>query len=129
MGHRSRSRHSRDEFRREPTCDFVFVEGAGGVRSPLADDGDTLSLCEALDPDAVVVVAHPRLGTLNEVRLTVGTLSRWPVTVVLNRYDDGDHVQRANLLWLRARDRFDVVLDADELAVALTRRAADRARS
>ncbi len=117
------------EFRLAPACDFVFVEGAGGVRSPLADDGDTLSLCEALDPDAVVVIAHPRLGTINEVRLTVGVLERWPVVVVLNRYDETDHVQRANLLWLRARDGFEVVLDAAELAVALTRRAADRARS
>ena len=117
------------EFRREPAADFVFVEGAGGVRSPLADDGDTLSLCEALDPDAVVVVAHPRLGTINEVRLTAGALARWPVLVFLNRYDERDAVQRANLLWLQARDGFEVVTEADALAVALTRRAADRARS
>ncbi|HEY3834434.1 MAG TPA: dethiobiotin synthase [Acidimicrobiia bacterium] len=117
------------EYRPEPTCDFVFVEGAGGVRSPIADDGDTLALCEALDPDAVVVVAHSRLGTINDTRLTVGALARWPVVVVLNRYDESDHVQRANLLWLRARDGFDVVLDGAELALTLTRRAADRARS
>lgn len=117
------------ELKVDPSCDFVFVEGAGGVRSPLADDGDTLSLCEALDPDAVVVVAHPRLGTINEVRLTLGVLGRWPVVVVLNRYDESDHIQRANLLWLRARDGFEVVIDGDELAIALTRRAADRARS
>src|SRR4051794_37440983 len=110
------------EFRFEASCDFVFVEGAGGVRSPLADDGDTLSLCDALRPDAVVVIAHPRPGTINDTRLTVGALALYPVVVVLNRYDESDQVQRANLLWLRARDGFEVVLDSDELAVALTRR-------
>jgi len=117
------------EFRPEASCDFVFVEGAGGVRSPLADDGDTLSLCDALQPDAVVVVAHPRLGTINDTRLTVAALARYAVVVVLNRYNPDDHVESANLLWLRARDGFEVVLDGNELAMALTRRAADRARS
>lgn len=117
------------EFRPEPTCDFVFVEGAGGLRSPIADDGDTLALCETFAPDVVVVVARPGLGTINDVRLTSAALASWPVTVVLNRYDASDTVQRANLLWLRARDGLDVVTDAEALAVALTRRAADRARS
>src|SRR5262249_47032778 len=84
------------EFHADPSTDLGLVEGAGGVRSPLADDGDTLSLCDALQPDAVVVVAHPRLGTINDTRLTVGALTRFPVVVALNRYDETDHVQRAN---------------------------------
>ncbi len=117
------------EFKREPASDFVFVEGAGGLCSPLADDGDTLSLCGALQPDAVVVVAQPGLGAINDVRLTLAQLQPWPAVVVLNRYDESDSVQRANLLWLRARDGFEVVTDVEALAVVLTRQAAGQARA
>ncbi len=44
-----------------------LVETAGGVRSPLAADGDCLALCGALAPDAVVLVADAGLGTINAV--------------------------------------------------------------
>ena len=64
-----------DELRwpAEPV-DVGLVETAGGVRSPLAADGDCLALCEALGPDLVVLVADAGLGTINSVRLTVGAL-------------------------------------------------------
>ena len=58
-------------------CDPVdvgLVETAGGVRSPLAADGDCAALCAALAPDLVVLVADAGLGTINAVRLTVDAL-------------------------------------------------------
>jgi dethiobiotin synthetase len=61
--------------------DVGLVETAGGVRSPLAADGDCLALCAALDPD-----------------------------VVLNRFDGDVDVQVRNIEWLRARDAL-VVLE------------------
>ena len=56
--------------------DVGLVETAGGVRSPLAADGDCASFCAALAPDLVVLVADAGLGTMNAVRLTVDSLPR-----------------------------------------------------
>ena len=46
-----------------PTGDsLLFVEGAGGLRSPIADDGDSLALADAIHPDLVVLVAQVAPG-------------------------------------------------------------------
>jgi len=88
-----------------------LIETAGGVRSPLASDGDCLALCGALGPDLVVLVADAGLGTINAVRLTVEALGdvRAPVVaVVLNRFDPGDELHRRNRAWLVERERLRV---------------------
>jgi dethiobiotin synthetase len=89
-----------------------IVETIGGVRSPLAHDGDTTGLVRLLAPDAVVLVADAGLGTINAVRMSVDALAgagaRAPV-VVLNRTRPGDDLHRRNLEWLRDRDGMDVV--------------------
>jgi dethiobiotin synthetase len=112
-------------------CDeiLVVVEGAGGARSPLADDGDTVALAHALAVDQVVVVADAGLGTINAVRLTVAALTSWTPVVALNRYDGSNELHRANREWLTARDGFCVVTAPNELADEITRRGARRARS
>jgi dethiobiotin synthetase len=83
-----------------------LVETAGGVRSPLAADGDCLLLCRVLEPDLVVLVADAGLGTINAVRLTVEALGdvRAPVVIVLNRFDAADVLHERNRDWLRRRD-------------------------
>ncbi len=97
-----------------------LVETAGGVRSPLADDGDCISLLELLAPDAVVLVADAGLGTIHSVRLCLDALSPassgagsspgprplWAssVMVVLNRFDPASRLHRANRRWLQERD-------------------------
>ena len=96
-----------------------LVEGAGGVLSPLADDGDAVSLAEHLDPELVVLVADAGLGTINAVRLAAGVLDDWPLTVVLNRYDALDDVHRRNRAWLVDRDQFDVVISAEQILPTL----------
>ncbi len=127
--------------RDEPSSsvDVGLVETAGGVRSPLADDGDCLDLCRALMPDLVVLVADAGLGTINSVRLTIAALaaprtslavphappappaphaphappasppSPASVVVVLNRFDGGVDLHSRNLEWLRTRDALTVV--------------------
>jgi dethiobiotin synthetase len=88
--------------------DIGLVEAVGGVRSPLASDGDTVALVEALRPDHVVLVADAGLGTINAVRLAhplLVPLAR--VTVFLNRYDDDDDLHRRNGDWLMG-EGFDV---------------------
>jgi len=102
--------------------DVGFVESAGGPRSPLADDGDTITLTRALAPDLVVLVANAGLGTINAVRLAhdaFGALA--PVVVALNRYDSSRVLHRANRDWLEATSGFSVVTDPNVLAERLAR--------
>lgn len=103
------------EVRWETGTAVGFVEGAGGLRSPLADDGDTRTLIQAIRPDEVLVVTDPALGVIHGVRLVVGALGQRSVTVALNRYDDHDPQHVASRDWLVERDGFDVVTIPSEL--------------
>jgi dethiobiotin synthetase len=103
--------------------DFVFVESAGGVRSPIATNGDTVDLAGACAADLVVLVADAGLGTISAVRLAVGALAEATpsdaVIVHLNRFDDRDDLHRRNRDWLRARDGLEIVTDPEALASRL----------
>jgi dethiobiotin synthase len=100
-----------------PGVGVGLVEAAGGVRSPLAADGDSVALAGALRPERVLLVADAGLGTINAVRLSAAALAPWPVTVVLNRYDPGEDLDARNHEWLANRDGLDVVTDlADVMA-------------
>jgi len=99
--------------------DVGLVETAGGVRSPLAHDGDTVDLIGLLKPDAVVLVADAGLGTLNAVLLSYAALAPLPVHVILNRFDVQDTLHVANCRWLTERFGLSVVTAVDELARAV----------
>jgi dethiobiotin synthetase len=104
---------------RLPADGLVFVEGVGGPRSPLADDGDTVELAEKLDPDLVLVVAGPELGTINATVLAAGSFGDRPLVVFLNRYDDAaaDHVRNRD--WLVETSGLSVVTDLEDLIAKL----------
>lgn len=87
-----------------PPVDLGLVEGAGGVASPLADDGDSADLARAIGADAVVVVADPELGAISSVRLAVRALTGRPVVVHLNRFDPDRDLHRRNAAWLTDRE-------------------------
>ena len=91
--------------------DVGLVETAGGLRSPLAADGDCLAFCRAVAPDLVLLVADAGLGTINSVRLTVDALAPLavPIVVVLNRFEPDHDLHERNREWLRDRDRFAVI--------------------
>lgn len=105
--------------------DIGFVEGAGGPRSPMAEDGDNLALARALAPDAVVLVADAGLGTINAVQLCIDAGNDFPtghvppVIVALNRYDEGEELHRRNRGWLQERAALDLVTAPSELAERL----------
>ena len=99
-----------------PAPDFGFVETVGGVRSPLADDGDCRDLLRALDPDGILLVAGAGLGAINEVRLAADAVAGPPLVVFCNRYLPGDDVHRRNLAWLRERDGLVVETRIGDLA-------------
>lgn len=105
-----------DELTWPDDCMVGLVETAGGVRSPLAHDGDTVDLAVTLGPDLVVLVADAGLGTLNAVRLSLDALSEVgaPCVVVLNRYDADDELHERNREWLATRWGIDV-LDVETL--------------
>ena len=77
-----------------------LIEGAGGVRSPIAADGDCVALNNALEPDAVVLVADASLGVVNLVRLCADALDRERLIVHLNRFDAGVDLHQRNRQWL-----------------------------
>jgi dethiobiotin synthetase len=99
----------------EARFDLGIVEGAGGLRSPLADDGDNLDFACALQPDVVVLVTDAGLGTINQVRLNVSALAGRPVVVFLNRFSPADPVHALNRKWLVERDHLTVATTIDEL--------------
>jgi dethiobiotin synthetase len=80
----------------------VFVEGAGGPRSPIAADGDNVDLARALGARFAILVADAGLGTINAVRLCVDALAGFDTLVVLNRFDPADGLHVANREWLTA---------------------------
>ena len=97
-----------------------FVEAAGGVRSPVADDGDGLDLAAALRLDVVVLVADAGLGTIHAVRSSAAGLDPQRLVVHLNRYDGADELHRENLAWLTERDGFTVTTATTDLVAELT---------
>jgi len=102
--------------------DIGFVELAGGVRSPMAHDGDGVDLISALNPDIVLLVADAGLGTINSVRLSRAAISTAdaPRTIVaLNRYDDSVALHRDNRRWLITHDGVEVVVSIGELVGVL----------
>ena len=107
------------ELRWPEGVDVGLVEGVGGARSPLADDGDTVDLAERLEPDLVVVVADPGLGTINAVRLASGAFAGVRIAVVLSRYDETCDLHRRNAEWLRSVDGLTVATTVEELVALL----------
>jgi len=93
-----------------------FVETAGGVRSPLAHDGDNLAFIDALAPTAVVLVADAGLGTINLVRLAAGVLAAHRVIVALNRFDPANDLHVRNRAWLTDIEGLEIAVSVDDLA-------------
>lgn len=98
-----------------------FIEGVGGVRSPMAAHGDAVALADALRPDIVLLVANAGLGVLNLVRLSTGVVDHPVVLVHLNRFDPADDLHRRNLEWL-TRDGLLVETSVDALRRRVSRR-------
>jgi dethiobiotin synthetase len=103
-----------------PRAGVCLVEGIGGPRSPLADNGDTVELANAIDADLIVLVAEPNLGVLNDVSLGIDAFAPRDVVVFLNRYDDGLELHRRNRSWLTEAEGLRVVVDTDEIVGSLT---------
>ena len=93
----------------------LLVEGAGGPRSPLADDGDSTDLMRAIGAERVLLVADGELGTINASLLSAEALEGCPVTLFLNRYDDASELHRLNAAWLRDNSGMEVFTEIETL--------------
>ncbi len=105
-----------DELHAPPTG-ITFVEGAGGLLSPIADDGDTRVLIATIQPALTVLVADAGLGTINLVRAmaeALGELS--PLVTYLNRFDASNDLHARNAEWLRTRAGLEIETDLEALA-------------
>ncbi len=110
-------------------CDVDLIESTGGIRPPLASDGDTVELIRQVDPDAVVLgpdaglgvidavrpsracgrarrcrTPDARLGVIDAVRLCLAALEPIHPIVLLNRFDSRNDLHRRNLAWLSGID-------------------------
>lgn len=99
--------------------DIGLVESVGGVRSPVADDGDSRDLVDALSPDIVLLVADAGLGVIDAVRSVVDALDGHRCVVFLNRFDHDDDLHRRNRAWLSDRDGYDIAVDLEVVREAL----------
>jgi dethiobiotin synthetase len=103
------------ELRWQPAAQFRLLETAGGLRSPIAHDGDNLELLKLVQPSHVLLIADAGLGTINSVRLCMSQLTHWHTTVLLNRFDASNDLHQRNREWLGVRDGLDVIADVREL--------------
>jgi dethiobiotin synthetase len=101
-----------------PRAGRWIVESVGGVRSPLAEDADTVRLAEALAPRRIIFVVGSGLGAVNAVLLARDALRRWPFTVFLNRFQPELDVHTRTAAWLAGRERISVATTIEALAVA-----------
>ncbi len=74
--------------------DFLIVEGAGGLYSPLCSDGLNADLAQALNADVILVI-NDRLGCINQTLLCLEALKARnlnPLAIVLNQCQpNADH--------------------------------------
>ena len=79
-------------------CDWLLVEGAGGLLSPLGDGYSLADLILAKDC-RVLLIARNRLGAINQSRLAINALPRriWPeTTLVLMGFPGKDEASLSN---------------------------------
>ena len=103
----------------DPPAEVGWLETVGGPHSPVTADGDAVTFAERLAPDLVVLVADAGLGTVNAVMSSVAPFDRWPVVVVLNRFDPADDLHRRNRQWLETRKGLEIVVDLEALSSRL----------
>jgi dethiobiotin synthetase len=104
-----------------PKDGVCLVEGVGGPRSPLAHNGDSVSLARALVADLVVIVSPAELGAINSVMLSVGAFSPLRTVVFLNRFDPLNDLHVRNRAWLENRCGRSVMTEVDELSLVVSR--------
>jgi dethiobiotin synthetase len=93
--------------------DFVIVEGIGGIKVPITDKFDVLSLAKAFNLP-VVVVAKSKLGTINHTLLTIDAIGRSGLSlagIIINGYDEktGDVAEKTNAVIIKEIGKVEII--------------------
>jgi dethiobiotin synthetase len=93
--------------------DFVIVEGIGGIRVPITEDIDVLSLAKAFNLP-VIIIARPNLGTINHTLLTIDAVRRSGLSlagVIINGYDENtkDFAEKTNPAIIKELGRVEIL--------------------
>ncbi len=84
------------EMTAAPATDWIVTEGAGGVASPIASNGDNRDYIDAFGADHILVVAHAGLGAVNACTLVHSYLGQRTHSFFLNWYDEANPVHSDN---------------------------------
>lgn len=88
-----------------PQADYLFIEGAGGFRTPISRDADLADLAVALNLPVILVVGL-QLGCLNHALLTVESILARDLTLagwVANVVDPMMSLKNHNIAYLDAK--------------------------
>lgn len=83
--------------------DYLVVEGVGGVMVPIKRDFFVLDLISRMKL-AAIIVAHPSLGTINHILLTVNALKKEGIPIagiVINNWQGKTRAEQTNPYVLR----------------------------
>lgn len=87
-------------------CEFVIVEGAGGILCPITNDFFIKDLAKLLDTP-MVVVTKPSLGTVNHTLLTLQAARAAKIDVrgvIISNYDkNAEDISEKNAPWMISR--------------------------
>lgn len=90
------------------SADYLLVEGAGGIYSPLCSDGLNADLAGIIKANVIIVIKD-RLGCINQTLLTLEAVNKYKLNIlaiVLNQYREHEEPAMDNFEDLK--DRLDL---------------------
>mgnify|MGYP006226528479 FL=1 len=85
------------------THDYILIEGAGGVCSPLSCDGLNIDFAKKVKMDSILI-ARDEIGVINNVILSINTFKKYKLklkAIVLNRINTKQPCGMNNIKELR----------------------------
>ena len=85
------------------TRDYILIEGAGGVCSPLSCDGLNIDFAKKVKMDSILI-ARDEIGVINNVILSINTFKKYKLklkAIVLNRINTKQPYGMNNIKELR----------------------------
>jgi dethiobiotin synthetase len=106
-------------------CDFLLIEGAGGLLVPIDDTHAMIDLPRRLEAAHTLLVTTGALGAINDTRLSLEALERrgLPATVIVNPHRDDGAFETLTRPWFEAAHIPWLPLTAPDLPDRLIRRS------
>ena len=77
-------------------CDVLLIEGAGGLMVPIELDFFMIDLIKALNIDKTILIAHSKLGCINDTLLSINILKQYKIRFdfLINLYKDKENFHK-----------------------------------